>query len=270
MTYADTDPLPGLPFVRVYNENERATGDGFFGPGWNTLLDAWYTPFDEPYGRGTVVVELGDDVTRVFRLINSVQYVKVWPLDGGTSEDLAFDGTYFTYRDLRTGRDYKFGDIWDRRLASVKELATGREIRITRNYGHTPIRVEDSWGNWAWNLTVNSQNSISRVELEGDPSVAWTYTYGAGNDRRLMSVQGPGGAPWRTYSYASVPGGWAISEVRDGAGRVIESHSYSGHRATSSLGHENEVTNTRALTTRRRSDEGASRTPNGGKTFWTS
>src|SRR5205814_2722538 len=75
---------------------------------------------------------------------------------------------------------------------------------------------------------------IDAITLDGT-SNTWQYNYSGNN---LVSVTGPGGAAWRTYTYS----GSLLTEARDGAGKLIESHAYDAYgQALSSVQQQNDI-----------------------------
>ncbi|MGK2859975.1 MAG: RHS repeat-associated core domain-containing protein [Thermoanaerobaculia bacterium] len=245
MRFIESDPLPG-GLTRVYDSNKRDYSQSYFGKDWSTFLDAHVFTFDDADRRGTLVFDLGDRITRVFERRNGA-YVRTWPESAGPAESVYFDGATgeTVYRDATAGQEWRFrpSDGW---LTSIVDMATGRATIITRiaaKGGH-PQRVADSWGNWAWVITTDGRRLVTRLELEGDPSAAWVFNYGSEYDTYLYSIQGPGNALWRTYTYADVSGGRVLAEARDGSGNVLEGHDYdyTTRRALSSRGPSGEIT----------------------------
>jgi len=228
MRMTDSDPLPsmpGLPLTRTYDSRNNVAGR--FGMGWQSFLDVVAKTVSAD-GDTYVVIRTGDGESYVFR-----NFVQLWP-QNGMPATLAYDGTAGTYTLHEPQRDV---DVVVRASDGVPlkyhSRSTGRDVLIGYS-GSVPVGVADSWNNWSWTLTANG-NRISAVTVDGTANT-WQYTYDTTG--LLTTVQGPNNAAWRTYAYSS---GY-LTEARDAANRLIESHTYDVGQARSSISDEGDVT----------------------------
>jgi len=228
MEYVERDALPGGVLGRTYHSKSGAAG--VFGLGWVSMFDARV----KTTGSGnSVLLQLDDNRRYVFQLIDNV-YRQVFPAGdprSGTLESISGGfrhriGGSNVYREFQNGRLVRIG-------------IAGRES-TTINYDATtgkPTAVADSLGRWAWNLAFTSSGYLETISLAGNSELVWTYGYANG---LLQTVTGPSAAPWRTYRYNQS----RLEVIKDGAGKVIESHTYdSTGRAISSSGPTAEITN---------------------------
>jgi YD repeat-containing protein len=228
MRMTDTDPLPSmpaLPLTRTYDSKSSTAGR--FGTGWRSFLDVTANSVISD-GDTYLMIRTGDGEFYVFRNL-----ARVWP-QNGMPATLTYDGAAGTYTLHEPQRDV---DVVVRASDGVPlryhARSTGRDVLIGYS-GAVPVSVADSWGNWSWTLSA-SGNRITAITIDGT-SNTWQYTYDASG--LLTTVQGPDNAAWRTYAYSS----GLLTEARDAAGRLIESHTYDSARATSSLSSEGDVT----------------------------
>lgn len=229
MRMSDTDLLPSMPglaLTRTYDSKNKAV-DGRFGLGWRSFLDVVGSTLTAD-GDTYVTIQTGDGAIYAFR-----NFAQIWP-ENGMPATLAYDGAAGTYTLHEPQHDV---DVILRASDGVPlayhSRSTGREARIGYS-GSVPGSVTDSWGNWSWTLSA-SGNRIAAIAIDGT-SNAWQYIYDASG--LLTTVQGPNNAAWRTYAYSS----GALTEARDAAGRLIESHTYDVGRATRSISDEGDVT----------------------------
>lgn len=235
MSYAETTPLPpiaGAPFSMMYDSKGPATG--VTGAGWGTLFRTWMKTRTERDGSTLVVIGTKND-EYVFVSSGGV-WAQLWPTSSQPSA-FRYDGALSSYVMREPGSDVEtYYRTSDGRVIKRRSVSTGREAVITYDAGGRPARVADSWGNGAWNITTNSSTGlIESIAVEGT-SIVWNYSYDG--NRNLLSIN-LGSTPWRTYTYAS----GRMTEARDGAGNLIESHQYdAGGAATTSIGPSGDIT----------------------------
>jgi RHS repeat-associated protein len=233
MRYEDVDPLPSnafAPLRRTYHS--RSSAAGFFGTRWFSMFDAALSVHEDVDGASYVSVTTEDRGVLLFAYRNGA-FTEIGPGSAGGSELIyRSDGSWV--QTSATGQLQRIFDAGGQPIA-FRDVPTGREVQLTWNAG-LPSRVADSWGNWALNVVTDSvARRITSISVDGLPGMAWNYVY----DTHLVRVDSPVGT-WRTYEY--VEPGQAVSArrltaIRDGAGKLIESHAYiSGGRAVSSYG----------------------------------
>jgi YD repeat-containing protein len=229
MRYEDVDPLPGYALPRVYDTRTNAVG--FFGARWFSPFDANLKTFDDFDGLRYVTVTAPDRSWMVFEG-NAGVYRQVGP-DGSRDASLVQlpDGSW---RQTMPGRAEVRLFNTSGNLTAIRDVSTGRETRFVWS-GTLPTRVEDSWGNWALDVTTDATaRRITAIAPEGRPDLAWHYI----QDTHLQRVDSPLGV-WRTYEYAMAGApyiNWRMVVARDAAGNTIESHDYhndSGRTRTS-------------------------------------
>ena len=243
MRYEDIDPVPAagfLPLRRIYNSRSQSTG-GVFGPRWSSLFDARLSTYDDPRDNRryvTVVTERHDAL--VFEGNGGVYTHIPGDMPGRAKVTFLADNTWLqTDADGRMARIFDVGGF----PIAYREIATGREVRMTWSGDGLPVRVEDSWGNFAWTVTTDpTSRRITSIAVEGRPDLVWSYSY----NTHLTTVQSPEGT-WRTYEYAmglfAVPARRLVV-ARDGAGNQIEQHNYeysNSGRSNSSIGPGGEI-----------------------------
>ena len=229
MRMSDTDPLPSAPGVslaRIYDSKSGATG-GLFGMGWRSFLDVVAKSVTAD-GDSYVTIQTGEGERYLFR-----NFVQVWPLNAMRAA-LAYDAAAGTYTLHEPQHDV---DVVVRASDGVPlkyhSRSTGRDVLIGYA-GSMPATVADSWGNWSWTLTA-SGSRVTAIAVDGTAN-SWQYTYDTSG--LLTEVRGPNNSAWRTYTYS----GSALTEARDAAGRLIESHTYDAGRANSSRSDQGDVT----------------------------
>jgi len=234
MRMADADPLPAgvAPLSRTYDSSNRGIA-GRFGMGWRSFLDRGVTSVSVD-GFVYLTIDTADGETYVFRGSGST-FAQVWPRNG-LAATLVYDGIAGTYTLHEPLRDTEVTLRASDGLPLKFHSRSTRRDTIVGYSGSLPVTVADSWGNWSWTVSTDSASGrVTAISVDGTAN-AWQYGYdGAG---RLTSVQGSNNAAWRTYAYGS----FGMTEARDAAGRLIESHAYSSGRATSSLSAEGDVT----------------------------
>jgi RHS repeat-associated protein len=229
MRFEDHDPLPGYTLRRVYDSRSNVVG--FFGARWFSPFDAKLKILDDFDGVRFVTITAPDRSWMVFRRRNGI-YQQIGP---GRAQDASLveltDGNWRqTLAGGREAREFNAGG----KLVAIRDVRTGRETRFVWNAA-LPIRIDDSWGNWSLDVTADqATRRILQIAVAGRPDLVWRYT----QDDHLQRVDSPIGV-WRTYTYAA-PGypydRYRLTVARDGAGNLIESHSYpddSGRSTTS-------------------------------------
>jgi len=239
MRATDEDPIAGfgeiLPFKRFYDSYSRLEEStllpvrrGAFGAGWGSIFSASAIGMTTPLGTEFVNVLTEENAQYVFRRTSPTSFTQVFPDRPAAVTRLsqAADGSW-THADPAKSFVRVFAA--DGRPTAFRDRATGREIKLTWT-NDRPSRVEDSWGAWALLITTNTAGYITKITAEDDPASSWTYTYhfeaghqdGWPTERHfLIRVDSPAGK-WRSYNH------WyrLLSEIRDGAGRLLESHAY--------------------------------------------
>jgi hypothetical protein len=253
MLYEDIDPVPSntfFPFRRTYLSTSEASG--FFGARWFSMFDASLKIFDDFDGTRFVSITTEDRRVLVFSNRGGA-FEEVGPGGVHTGKLVqAADGTW-----TQTDGSGRLQRVFDAQGVPIafRDVAANREVRLSWNAG-LPLRVEDSWGNWALNLTTDATaRRITAISVDGRPDLVWNYVYGT----HLQSVQSPAGS-WRTYGYtgnSQMPYHRLIT-IRDGAGNVIESHTYestSSGKAISSYGPSGDIDSIVRRQAGRNSDE---------------
>jgi RHS repeat-associated protein len=239
MRATDEDPIAGfgeiVRFQRHYDSYSRRETStlgpvrrGAFGSRWGSIFSASALATSTPLGTELVNVITEDNAQYVFRRTDSGSYQQLMPDRPAAATELTklADGSWI-HRDPEKKYVRVFAP--GGRPTAYRDVATGREIRITWSGTDRPARVEDSWGAWALVITTSNAGYITSIAPENDPSAAWTYTYaiqgiledGNHTERHyLVRVDSPLGK-WRTYTYSD-----RLTSIRDGSDRLIESHAY--------------------------------------------
>lgn len=245
MRYADTDPLPGnwfSPLVRTYESTNAYPGS--VGGSWHSMFDAWASRNVDTVEGSWVTLQTEAATQYAFQNLEGI-WTQVAPSSRKAKSFLAFDSTarFLTHREPGSSVERVYDMAQHGRLVTLRDRTTGRETRIEYTYDgsgiYRPTRVSDSWGAWAWRIeSLWSSKAVTKIELEGDPSIAWSYEY---SGERLVRVRRPGGVTWRSYTYdASFAD--RLSAIRDGLGNLIEGHSYDQFGfATTSLGQQDDI-----------------------------
>jgi RHS repeat-associated protein len=241
MQYEDVDAIPGfdaLPFRRVYDS--ATSYDGHFGHRWSSIFGAKISTADALESGVQYVnmrTERGEQF--IFRGTGGT-YTQIHPTGGApTILQRAADGTW-THRDFGGSRTRLYSA--DGKPIAFRDLTTGREVRLGWVQGR-PVAVTDSWGAWSLTLTTDAASGrITAIAVDGQPSLVWTYVY---EENRLVRVDSPVGT-WRSYTYEFHPTGnfwYPMSVIRDGQGRLIESHTYAERDiASNSLSDSGDIT----------------------------
>jgi len=230
MSYAENIPLQsiaGASLSMAYDN--RTTTSAALGVGWGTLFKSWLRTMAEPDGSTTVVIGV-DNETYIFSNSGGV-YLQIWPTSSSLPAVLRYDSASASYAVREPGSDIEtYYRASDGRVTRRRSVSTGREAAFTYDGSGRPTRIADSWGNVAWNITTNATTGfIDSIAVEGT-SIVWNYLYDASGNLLSINV---GTTPWRTYSYGSA----GMTEARDGAGNLIESHQYDASgAATNSIG----------------------------------
>jgi RHS repeat-associated protein len=230
MRYVERDLLPGEGAERVRTYDSTVTRSGAFGVGWTSVFDAWLAT-----GSGAVVIATEGNDRVVFNGANGT-YVQVWPAGLTSRGRLTLSGGTYLYREGGTDlvRGYRASDG---RLVSLRKVSNSREVDFTYDASGLPQSAADANGAWQWLIVTDATSRrIQSISVTGRPDIVWTYVYDVTGN--LTGVTAPDGQPWRAYSYAS---GVMVSAF-DGAGRLIESHTYTSGHATSSIAATNSVT----------------------------
>ncbi|HYH09212.1 MAG TPA: RHS repeat-associated core domain-containing protein [Thermoanaerobaculia bacterium] len=240
MQYVEADPLPGfeiLPFIRAYDS--ASSYDGHFGHRWSSVFDAKLSTFTTMDSRELVSLRTERGVQFLFRGENGgfVQTMPSAPAPGTLQR--ATDGTWM-HRDAGGSLLRIFSS--DGRPMAYRDLRSGNEIRLVWTNGKVS-GVTDSWGRWSLHVTTEATSQrVTSIALDGPPQLVWTYIY---SENRLIRVDSPLG-PWRSYIHEYHPTGnfwYPIKEVRDGQGKLIESHNYRDKlRASDSISATDDVT----------------------------
>jgi len=230
MRYTDSDPLPAsgmTSLTRTYDSTNAE--NGWFGHGWTSFLDEWLRTETEVNGSTTVAIgTAGGD--RYFFNGGSGAFRQLWPV-GPAHAVLGTDANGYVLRPYGSNLEHHFDA--NGRIYKLRQVTNGRETIITYDGAGLITRVEDSWGNWAWNVTADSSTQrITTIAVEGTP-ISWTYLYSSSN---LTTVR-ESGVTSRTYTYNG-----ALTEIHDAAGHLIESHAYGAAGATSSIGQTDDIT----------------------------
>ncbi|HUP62576.1 MAG TPA: hypothetical protein VNA69_19390, partial [Thermoanaerobaculia bacterium] len=208
-----------------------------FGRGWWSLFDARLIVLAAS-GGDTIAMTTETNETAGFLRRNGV-YSQLWPTGQQVPDTLTFDGAYYVLR--RAGSTfaslYRAGDG---RFAGLRQLGSGREMRVEWSAGGMPVSVTDSWTGLTWTLTTDAvKRRITDIAI-GD--LVWRYEYDA-NDN-LQRVLAPESAAWRTYAYVND----LMTEARDASGNLIESHNYNSvGAAIDSTGPDDEIENIQYL-----------------------
>jgi YD repeat-containing protein len=235
MRMTDRDPLPGSDVVALSRTYDSQGFPGLFGNGWTSVFDASIRTYQSQI-LGTTFLEARTASNSLYLFQNvSGGWVQMWP-KGGPSATLTPGAATFTLREPRSSIETIF-DTSSGEVLRVRSRATGREFVVSYTGGF-PSHVADSWDNWAWTITADAANRIYTIAVDGT-SLVWTYNRDAGGN--LLSVTGPSGAAWRSYTYT----GNGLTAAYDARGTLIESHSYSvvngAARATSSISDQDDI-----------------------------
>ncbi|HEX7833442.1 MAG TPA: DUF6531 domain-containing protein, partial [Thermoanaerobaculia bacterium] len=228
MKMTDRDELPGAFLAPLKRTYDTIRTNGVFGRGWSSIFDATLTV----QGQHVFLKTESGDLLAFAK--EGSDYRQVWPTVEEMTGWLQYDATEGAYLYRPHGSNvthvYKNG-----RLTSIRAAGRINRVNITYDGSGLPTRVEDSEGVWGWTVTT-SGGRISTIVPDGTSSYTWTYLRNGSGD--LTSVTTPTGT-WRTYTYDSA----RMTEARDGAGNLIESHAYdTSGRATTSVSGGEEVT----------------------------
>ncbi len=242
MTYSEVDPLPGFdlfPFQRTYDSYSKHRGS--FGAGWTSIFSAGVTTHAGIDGSTWVnlITERNDQY--VFHGPVNGPFEQIVPVEPGSRTQLVRSATtgQWTHYDA----DSRFARVFsgDGLPVAYRDLRSARETRVLWTSGK-PTRVEDSWGRSALVLTTDPTTGfITTIAPEGRPDLAWVYYYW---DSQLYRVDSPAGI-WRQYEYPEAPfefRRFPLSVVRDGQGRLLESHNYVGRNGTTSIQQTDDIT----------------------------
>lgn len=234
MRMSDTDPLPslgGVPMKRTYDS--AGPSSTWFGTGWSSMFDRALYIYPPMLDGQYIMIWLDGTKRYIFRERQGT-IVQMWPL-GTQRATLTVDGVTGAYTLREPNRDIEIVMEPQTGLpVTYRSRSTGRYLSISYS-GTTPTHVSDSWGNFGWTIAATAHR-IDSMTIDGT-ALTWQYVYNGG---ALTVVNGPGGAEWRSYSYS----GNYLTEARDGAGNVIESHTYDGFgRAKTSLQDEGDIVN---------------------------
>jgi RHS repeat-associated protein len=242
MTYSEIDPLPGFdlfPFQRTYDSYAKHRGS--FGAGWTSIFSAGITTHAGIDGSTWVnlITERNDQY--VFHGPVNGPFEQIVPVEPGSRTQLVRSATtgQWTHYDA----DSRFARVFsgDGLPVAYRDLRSARETRVLWTDGK-PTRVEDSWGRSALVLTTDPTTGfITNISPEGRPDLAWVYYYW---DSQLYRVDSPAGI-WRQYEYPEAPfefRRFPLSVVRDGQGRLLEQHNYSGRNGTTSIQQTDDIT----------------------------
>src|SRR5260221_9036346 len=187
MRDADGEPLPAgpFPFRRTY-DSSRSTESRLFGKGWSSPLDAYLITEPNPKGVLWVVVATPDGNRRVFAG-SGTTFVQKAPL-GQNPASFTYDSATALYALREYGADLvTYYRASDGRIAKMRSLSTGRELRVTYTAG-VPSHVDDSWGNWGWTITAPG-SLITSIAVDGHP-VVWNYSYDGNSNLTSVDLNG--------------------------------------------------------------------------------
>jgi RHS repeat-associated protein len=231
MRLSHTDPLPsfgGVSMKRTYDSNRQQPT--WFGAGWSSLFDRALYLYPAAVDGPWAVIWLDGTKRYVFHGVQGY-FRQMWPL-GSFPATLTVDPLTGVYTLREPKHDIEVDMAPQTGLpVAYRSQSTGRALSISYN-GTAPTHVSDSWGTFGWTIN-SSQGRVDSIAID-DSNLTWQYVYSAGN---LTAVNGPGGGTWRTYSYS----GTFLTEARDAAGNLLESHSYVSGQATSSSQSEGDV-----------------------------
>ncbi|HUP61363.1 MAG TPA: DUF6531 domain-containing protein, partial [Thermoanaerobaculia bacterium] len=233
MRYSDADPLPrqldAVALTRTYDTHHQFRS--FFGRGWWSLFDARLIVHSAP-GGDTIAMTTETNEAAGFLRRGGV-YTQLWPAGQQVPDVLTFDGSYYALRRAGSNVASLYRGI-DGRFAGLRQIGSGREMRVEWSAGGMPVSVTDSWTGLTWTLTTDAaKRRITDIAI-GD--LVWRYEYDA-NDN-LQRVLAPGSVTWRTYTYVND----RMTEARDASGNLIESHTYNAAGAAiDSTGPDDEI-----------------------------
>ncbi|MEK6372270.1 MAG: RHS repeat-associated core domain-containing protein [Acidobacteriota bacterium] len=232
MQITQIDPLPafaGAAMKRTYHSDGPSST--WFGAGWSSMFDRALYVYPYVVDGPWVVIWLDGTKRYVFHAVQG-NFVQAWPL-GSQRATLTVDPATGAYTLREPARDIEIVMEPNTGLpVSYRSRSTGRALAISYD-GTTPVHVSDSWDTFGWTITSN-QHQIQSIAIDGT-SLAWQYVYTGGI---LTAVNGPGGGAWRSYTYS----GNNLTQARDGAGKLLESHAYNNFaRATTSLQREGDI-----------------------------
>src|SRR5436190_5217772 len=224
--YSDSDPLPllldAVRLNRNYDSHQRIRGS--FGRGWVSIFDSRLFVLAEATG-DTISMTDENNESFVFMRRNGV-YTQMWPKGRTSAGTLAFDAmaSLYVHRPAGAGtaRLYRSSDG---RFVGLRDISSGREVRITYDANGLPQSVKDSWTDVTWNVTVNAATKrVTAIETAG---LTWQYSYVNDN---LIGVLAPGSSTWRTYEYTND----RLTAAKDALGNLIEGHTYDAYGRTMS------------------------------------
>ncbi len=209
MRFEDVDPVPAntfLPLRRTYLSRRQTAG--FFGKRWFSMFDASLNVFDDVDGARfvSVTTESGGVLLFSNRSGAFVQVGPAGPYRGKLTQ--AGDGSW-----TQTDGSGVLQRVFDAQGAPVafRDVPSGREVRLTWSAG-LPVRVEDSWGNWALNVATDAvARRITSLSVDGQAGMVWTYLMetSSGPRRRTGSSRRRRTTDWGRTS--SAPGALCAS-----------------------------------------------------------
>ena len=235
MRLSDTDPLPPIsawPLTRTYNSDEQIVA--LFGRGWTTLFDRRLIANTDGADQVISIITETNEVA-TFRKTGGV-FTQRWPKARHQKGSLTYDAAAGTYTHRAAGSTEAAVFASDGRLMALRDLSTGREAQVAYNAQGFPASLTDSWSGVKWQLAYESgQRRVKTVTVNTRPDIAWNYTYDANGNLTKVEI---GPDTWRTYVYDEN----RMTESRDAAGNLIESHEYDADGyATSSTGNVDEI-----------------------------
>lgn len=232
--YDDRDPLPspgGGALSRAYDSRHSVSGR--FGVGWTSMFDSVVRP-NLP---ASVMVITDANALVVFQAegVATGSFEQRWPRNS-TKGILVFGSGTYGYRPAGTSRVWIYNAATGR-LQEVRDEEANRSMYFTYDGAGNPSAVIDSWGAWSWTVATDASGRIASIRVDEDPTILWRYSYDP--QGHLTDVYGPESLPWRHYEYAD----GRLTEVYDGIGNLIESHTYDDlGRAITSHGPTDETT----------------------------
>ncbi|HEX2100128.1 MAG TPA: DUF6531 domain-containing protein, partial [Candidatus Synoicihabitans sp.] len=233
----DYDPLPLIgqqQLVRTYNSDEQLVA--LFGRGWTTLFERRLMTATHGDERVVSIIDERNEAA-TFRAMPGAPFRQTFPKSVASVGILTYDDATGTYTHRPSGARESAQFAADGRLLVLRDIASGREARITYAADGLPESLTDSWSGTSWLLTIDRPNRrVTSITVSGRPDLVWSYDYDA--DGNLITVRAPGNAVWRTYEYVAR----RMTASRDPLGNLIESHTYnSGGYGISSTGPGDEI-----------------------------
>ena len=173
MTFTDTDPLPATSFFslrrRYDSKMSRDQSVYLFGKRFRSHLDAKLRQLTTTT-RPTIVAADENGVLHTF-VSDGASFLNA---DRASTLRLTVSpGGGWLLSDEEVIREYSASG----RITAYRDPSTARAVVITYDAAGFPTRVEDSWGNWAWIVSVDPGTGlIQSITTPGGSSVSYSYT----------------------------------------------------------------------------------------------